>query len=378
MAARLPSLLRKLRVGEEPQLSRSQAWHDCAELCLTPPRPPTHPELKPRQPTVLCSSLLAAQLPPGAEHSRTCPMGKAPPEAPCRKGSSNATMVDLRTLYWPPASLLCWDPRQVDVALHGWERLDLAPGPATLAMPQACVRALAQPAVPACLPNHPLVVVDVGHTAHRGHAGLQHLGDREKRQASLGTHSCMLGRPGQGQRRSSTCICLLEGSCTMAVPFTFLSSTPQVPAAGKRRGGSCPAQQDKVSHPAASATPCWELLKAPAVALCAALLPGDRTPRHHQETTGQSCPRLSGGLSCTLTRGEGRTATPCHWPPRGVPPALLSIRAKPNPATNGGSPAQRRTSCPDVLRSLPRVALQVADQRANRQSPQRVGVPFVG
>uniref|UniRef100_A0A0E9U1X2 Uncharacterized protein n=1 Tax=Anguilla anguilla TaxID=7936 RepID=A0A0E9U1X2_ANGAN len=30
---------------------------------------------------------------------------------------------------------------------------------------------------------------------------------------------------------SNTWTCCLDGSCTMAVPFTFLSSTPQVPAA---------------------------------------------------------------------------------------------------------------------------------------------------
>lgn len=49
----------------------------------------------------------------------------------------------------------------------------------------------------------------------------------------------------------------------MAVPFTFLSSTPQVPAAGERRGGSCPEQQDKASHPVASPSPCWEFPKNP-------------------------------------------------------------------------------------------------------------------
>lgn len=60
------------------------------------------------------------------------------------------------------------------------------------------------------------------------------------------------------------------------------------------------------------------------------------------------------------------------------PGALLSVCAKPNAATNSGSFARRRTGCSDILRSLPRVALQVADQRADGQSPQRVSVPFVG
>lgn len=154
------------------------------------------------------------------------------------------------------ASVQCCDPWQVDIALHGWERLDLAPSPATLAMPQACVRALAQPAVPACLPNHPLVVVNIGHTAHCGYTGLQHLGDRGELQASLRMHSCVTRPSGQEQHGSSTCICLLEGSCTMAVPFTFLSSIPQVPAADKRREGSCLKQQDKVFHSVVSTTPC--------------------------------------------------------------------------------------------------------------------------
>lgn len=45
---------------------------------------------------------------------------------------------------------------------------------------------------------------------------------------------------------------------------------------------------------------------------------------------------------------------------------------------NRGFPVWERTSCPDVLRSLPRVALQVADQCADRQSPQWVRVPFAG
>lgn len=46
--------------GGRARLSCSQAWRDCAELHSTPLRPPTHPMLKPRQPTAPHSSLLAA------------------------------------------------------------------------------------------------------------------------------------------------------------------------------------------------------------------------------------------------------------------------------------------------------------------------------
>lgn len=59
------------------------------------------------------------------------------------------------------------------------------------------------------------------------------------------------------------------------------------------------------------------------------------------------------------------------------PPALLSPVLSQSP-TKSGFLAWGHTSCPDVLRSLPRVALQVADQRADRQSPQWVCVPFSG
>lgn len=213
-------------------------------------------------------------------------------------------MVVFGTFYWPPASLLCRDPRHVDVALHGRDRFDLAPGPATFAMPQACVRALAQPAVPSCLPDHSLVVVDIGHTAHCGHTGLQHLGDREELQASLRTHIFVRRRSGQGQHGSSTCMCLFEGSCTMAVPFTFLSSTPQVPAAGKKRVGRYPKQQDKVSHPTVGTSLCWEPSRTRAVALQGSLLAEDRMFRHHQPATGQSCPCLSGGLVLHYNTGS--------------------------------------------------------------------------
>lgn len=66
-------------------------------------------------------------------------------------------------------------------------------------------------------------------------------------------------------------------------------------------------------------------------------------------------------------------ATPCQWLLGAVSPCppLHLCSAKPLQTV-------RHTSCPDVLRSLPRVALQVADQRADRQSPQRVRVPFSG
>lgn len=179
-------------------------------------------------------------------------------------------------------------------------------------MPQACVRTLAQPAVPARFPDHPLVVVNIGHTAHRGHTCVQHLGYREELQASLGMRGHVLSQSGQGHHVFSTCICLLEGSCTMAVPFTFLSSTPQVPAADKGRVSSCSKQQDKVSHPVMSTAPCRELPKAPTIALHAALLAEDKTPRQPQEATGQRCHPLCGGLFNTFMWGDERTATPCH------------------------------------------------------------------
>lgn len=75
-----------------------------------------------------------------------------------------------------------------------------------------------------------------------------------------------------------------------------------------------------------------------------------------------------------LHPNTGRREESRSWSPG----ALLSVCAKPNPATNSSSFTRRRTGCPDILRSLPRVALQVADQRADGQGPQRVSVPFVG
>lgn len=120
--------------GGRAQLSRSQAWHDCAELRSTPPRPPLTPRSSPGSPQPHTHLFWQPDSCQGLNTTERVPQGKHP-KAPCRKGSSNARAVAQRTLYWPLASLLCCDPRQVDVALHGWERLDLAPGPAALAMP---------------------------------------------------------------------------------------------------------------------------------------------------------------------------------------------------------------------------------------------------
>lgn len=67
---------------------------------------------------------------------------------------------------------------QVDEALHGWQRSDLAARPASLPLPQAAGRSDAQPAVTPRFPDDALVVVHVGDSANRSHARLQNLGER--------------------------------------------------------------------------------------------------------------------------------------------------------------------------------------------------------
>lgn len=68
------------------------------------------------------------------------------------------------------------DGRQVDVTLHGGQRFNLASCPASLPLPQAAWRANAKPAIATRFANTLFVVIDVGHTSHCYHAGVQYLG----------------------------------------------------------------------------------------------------------------------------------------------------------------------------------------------------------
>lgn len=247
-----------------------------------------------------------------------------------------------RTLYWPPhpASILCCDPRQVDVAFHGWERLDLASGPAALAMPQARVRALAQPPVPARLPDHPFVVVNVGHATHRGHAGLQHLWGQKK--------SC---RPPWGRAAAGPGGHVRDGAAPLPAcaswraaaqwPSRSLSSAAPHKSLQRAREEEAAAPSSRTkhltpwqAHPRAGNSP-----KTPAAtALCATLLPEDRTSRKRQDRQNSS--RRSGGLVCTLTRGEGRRAAPGH-PELSSPSALSQMQLQTAVPSPGDAPAAR-------------------------------------
>lgn len=71
--------------------------------------------------------------------------------------------------------LFSWDCGQVDVALHRRQWFNLASCPASLPLPQAARRAIAKPTVATSFANDPFVVVNVGHSSHRHHAGLMHL-----------------------------------------------------------------------------------------------------------------------------------------------------------------------------------------------------------
>lgn len=71
--------------------------------------------------------------------------------------------------------LFSWDWGQVDVTLHRRQRFNLASCPASLSLPQAAWRANAEPTVATSFANDPFIVVNVGHTSHCDHAGLQHL-----------------------------------------------------------------------------------------------------------------------------------------------------------------------------------------------------------
>lgn len=64
---------------------------------------------------------------------------------------------------------------QVDEALHGWQRSDFTARPASFPLPQATRRSDAQPAVTPSFTDDALVVVDIGHSANRGHTRLQNL-----------------------------------------------------------------------------------------------------------------------------------------------------------------------------------------------------------
>lgn len=75
---------------------------------------------------------------------------------------------------------------QLHVTLHGWQWPNLSAGPASLALPQPTVRPLAQPAVPSCLADDPLVMVNVGYPANSCNARLQHLTREADKNALVG------------------------------------------------------------------------------------------------------------------------------------------------------------------------------------------------
>lgn len=64
---------------------------------------------------------------------------------------------------------------QVNVALHGGQRFNLASRPAPFPLPQAAGGADAKPAVAPGLADDLFIVVDVGYPSDGHHAGLQHL-----------------------------------------------------------------------------------------------------------------------------------------------------------------------------------------------------------
>lgn len=86
--------------------------------------------------------------------------------------------------------LFSWDRGQVDVSLHRRQWFNLASCPASLSLPQAARRANAKPAIATSFSDDPFIVVNVGHAAHRYHAGLQYLyvykGDKYQFRAECG------------------------------------------------------------------------------------------------------------------------------------------------------------------------------------------------
>lgn len=124
--------------------------------------------------------------------------------------------------------LLGRDRWQVDVILHRREWFNLTSCPASLPLPQAARRTNPKPAVAASFANDAFVVVDVWYTSYRNYACLQYLGT--SRMATLKWHDDGFWQNKRYLNRGNlTWTCCLEGSWTIAVPFTFRSKTPLVP-----------------------------------------------------------------------------------------------------------------------------------------------------
>lgn len=158
-----------------------------------------------------------------------------------------------------------------------------------------------------------------------------------------------------------TCICLLEGSWMMAVPFTFRSSTPHVPG-GREKQICHPPQGKRWGHIYRGTHPTpWSL------------------PLRSRYTEAGCMQRLSQNTSTLHPRFQCFFILfLCQWTTRGVTVSENCDLRYPSASQIVRPPSSSfpHTCGSDILGPPAWLTLHVIDKGPHRQGPKRMCVPF--